>query len=90
MEALKARLYCQLEPTAWPGDGISLVNKVVLVLVSLSVLVAIFETEPYIRTNSPDVFPALKIFLAVVFTIEYLLRLWTAGILPKYTGLRGK
>ena len=90
MVSLQTRLYRQLEPNAWPGDGVSPTNKLVLVLVSLSLLVSIFETEPLIKASVPDIFPALKIFFAVAFTIEYLIRLWTAGVEPRYAGPSGK
>ena len=90
MESFQTRLHRQLEPTAWPGDGVSVINKLVLALVSLSLLVAIFETEPYIKTAAPDTLLALKAFFAVTFTFEYIMRLWAAGAMPQYAGLSGK
>ncbi len=87
---LRARLYKQLDPLAWPGAGISPANRVVLWIVLLSILAAVLGSEPKLRVLSPATFSALNAFFAICFAIEYAIRLWSAGENPRYAGLAGR
>lgn len=47
--AWRARLYRRLEPQAWPEEGLSPLNRLICLLIFLSVVVAVLETEPVLR-----------------------------------------
>ena len=89
---LRAWMYRQLSVKGRHGQGLSPCNVVIVVLIVIAVLVAILETEPRIMadTRIAMVFRALNVVFAVVFTIEYVARLWIAGEETRYQGLRGR
>ncbi len=88
----RARTYRQLSVKGWRGHGLSPCNTVVVALIAIAVIVAILETEPRIMADPriAKAFHALNLVFAVVFTIEYLARLWIAGEETRYQGLRGR
>jgi voltage-gated potassium channel len=86
---LKARLYRQLYPPAWPGHGLSPTNKIIAVVILASVLTVIVESEPTIAHPYRNVFSVLNAIFAFVFLIEYGIRLWSAGENPRYAGFFG-
>jgi hypothetical protein len=45
-KSLRARLHAQLEPTAWPGEGLSPLNRVIAAVIVLSVLTATWRPSP--------------------------------------------
>ncbi|MCB0548359.1 MAG: ion transporter [Phaeodactylibacter sp.] len=49
-------------------------------LITLSILQVILESYRNIYTRYAEQFHALEVIIVVFFTIEYLLRLWTAGL----------
>jgi voltage-gated potassium channel len=87
---LKARLYRQLYPPAWPGPGLSPTNKVIAFIIITSVLTVIVESEPTIARPYGNVFSILNAIFAFVFLIEYGTRLWSAGENPRYAGFIGR
>lgn len=87
---LRARLHRQLDPRAWPAGGISPLNKALAVAVVACVAVAILDTEASIARSAPAFFAASEFFFTVLFSIEYLARVWTAPEDPRYRGLFGR
>ena len=65
------------------------VNKLLCVLIVMSSVMAILETEDTITQQAPRLFAATEMLFSVVFGIEYLARLWVAGIDPRYGGVLG-
>ena len=84
------RFYVQLDPLAWPGAGMSPLNQIVLLLVLLSVLSAILQTEPTVERVSPIAFFILNAIFAILFSIEYGVRIWAMGESAEYAGLKGR
>lgn len=83
-------LYGQLDPADWPRGGLSPVNRIVIGLIVLSVIAAVLESEPEVSVGHDDLFQALELAFGVLFGVEYLARLWTAPLNPKYgSGIRG-
>ena len=66
------------------------VNKLLCVLIVMSSVMAILETEDTITQQAPRLFAATEMLFSVVFGIEYLARLWVAGIDPRYGGVLGR
>lgn len=89
MSEARQRLYEQMDPLVWTGTGLSPVNRIVLGIVFLSILSAVFESEPEIYRISPAFFTLLNAIFAVVFSVEYVVRLWAMGVNPQYAGVRG-
>ncbi|MDC8803190.1 ion transporter [Halomonas pacifica] len=87
---LRSRLHRQLSPQAWRGAGLSPVNKVVCALILLASLVAVVETEPTIRRVAPGIFRGIEIVFVVIFSVEYLARVYAAGEDPRYRGIGGR
>jgi voltage-gated potassium channel len=85
---IRAWVYCQLEPAAWRRNGLSPLNKALFVLISGAVLAAILETEPLVADGHDRLFDGLEWVLGVLFSVEYLARLWVAPENPKYNRYR--
>ncbi|WP_114418881.1 potassium channel family protein [Marinospirillum perlucidum] len=87
---MRATLYRQLFPEGWKRSGLSPVNLLVCVLIVMASLAAVLETEASLREVAGGFFFQLEVFFALVFSIEYLLRLYAAGEDPRYHGLKGR
>jgi len=90
MISMTDRLYTQLMTEAWPKKGLSPINKLILIMVVLSIAIVILETEKSISDNYLDIFFVINAFFAISFTIEYLLRLLVIGKNSKYKGFYGR
>lgn len=75
---LRARLYGQLEPAAWRDQGLSPLNRLLVLVIVAASLLAILETEPTLLARDAQVFTHLERALGVIFAAEYLARLWCA------------
>lgn len=85
---LRARVYCQLETSAWRRNGLSPLNKFLFALISGAVLAAILETEPMVAEGHDRLFDAMEWLFGILFSIEYAARLWIAPENPKYNRFR--
>lgn len=84
-------LYQQLVPEA-RASGISLLNLIIVGLVLLSFLFLALETEPTLNTK-PEwarLFAVFNVTVVIIFAVEYVARIWVAGIDPQYRGLGGQ
>ncbi len=86
----RARIYRQMDPQAWDRPGLSGVNWTILTLVLISVAVAIVQSERTVRDAIPDIFDGLTALFAVLFSVEYVVRLWAMGENPNYDGVQGR
>jgi voltage-gated potassium channel len=74
---IRKRVYQILE-VAQKGDLISRIfDYFILILIFLNVVAVIIGTMPYFSENYSDYFDVFEIISVIVFSIEYLLRLWT-------------
>ena len=88
---LKRRLYEALAPEA-RRSGLSLTNAFIVALVVLSFLFLALETEPTLQAV-PEwrlAFHVFNIAVIGIFAVEYIARVWCAGIDPQYRGLQGR
>ena len=86
--SFRQRVYRQLEPTAWPRQGLSPVNLALVVLIVIAVASAIIETEPLIASGREQMFGDLELGIGLIFLVEYAARLWIAVENPKYNTSR--
>ncbi len=88
---IRRGIYRQLEPRARSGPGLSLANRIIVLLILGSVLLAVLETEASFHDDWPAICSALEVVFGVVFSVEYLLRVWIAPEDARYAdGLRGR
>ena len=62
----------------------------IMALVVLNVICMIIETVPEIRESYGKLLNRLELISVIIFTIEYILRLWSCGISAKYAGIKGR
>lgn len=77
---LRARTWSVLEVSRDPETGrarLGWVNGFLLGLIILSTIAVVLETVASIYERFSSVFIAFEVLTIVVFTIEYLLRLWS-------------
>lgn len=73
---LRKRAYVQLEPTAWPGKGLSPVNFALVILIVLAVIEAVLDTEPVISAGRELLLNNIEFGLGIIFLVEYVARAW--------------
>jgi voltage-gated potassium channel len=78
--------YDQLEPAAREDHGLSWTNRILIVVIVLAAAGAVLETEPSIATGREHFFLGLEIVAGVIFSIEYLARLWIVPENPHWHG----
>lgn len=83
-------MWRQLDIEARPGQHISLVNKLLMAAIVLSVFSVVLETEPSIRSLSPGFFVTLEYGFGCLFVAEYVARLWCMAERKEYSGLFGR
>ena len=89
--SFRQSLYQQLVPEA-RASGISLLNLFIVSVVLASFLFLALETEPVLNTDPRwmTAFNVFNIAVLAIFTVEYVARLWVAGVDPQYKGFRGR
>lgn len=88
---LKTSLYQQLAPEA-RASGISPLNLFIVGIVLASFLFLALETEPTLNSDPSwmQAFDIFNITVLCIFTVEYLARVWVAGVDPQYRGFGGR
>jgi len=84
-KSYKLRIYEILESTNSEDKTAEAVNLFMLVLVVLNVTAVVLETVESIYAAHKDLFHYFADISVVVFTIEYILRLWSCDVDPKYS-----
>ena len=85
MESLKSKVHEILEEQA-PGSRLGqIVSLFIISLISLNVAALILGTVEDIHQVSPKAFRTFEITSVAVFTIEYLLRVWSCTSDPRYS-----
>ena len=81
MLAFKTRVF-ELLSKAEEGDRASrFIDRFIMTLIALSVLSIILESFVSLYAKYYTLFKAFETFTVIVFTVEYLLRIWTADLL---------
>lgn len=87
---MRALFYRHLEPEGRTKPGLSPINTVIALLILLAVLSVIAETEAVLIGAHTTLFWRLELFFGIVFTLEYLARVYAAGEDPRYRGILGR
>jgi voltage-gated potassium channel len=75
---LRRRVYEVLEEGPIGGLANRLVTRALIVLIAVNLLAAILESVPALDRQYGTLFAVIEIASLIIFTIEYLLRLWVA------------
>lgn len=75
--SLRCKLYPIIEPTSDKDSLGRAFNLFIIFLITLNCLAMGLETSPALKQRWGGLFRSLEIFSVAVFTLEYLLRLWT-------------
>jgi voltage-gated potassium channel len=85
----RARLYELLEHPSPQNRKDQLVTKFLLVLILANVAVAIIQSVPGLADRFWRELAIFEAFSLMVFSVEYIARLWSSGSNPKYAGVSG-
>ena len=79
MRTFREKLFHSLDHK---GEQVRATNavKAIGLLIALSIGLAVLATEPVVRSSLGDLLVKLDIAIAIIFLIEYLLRLWVAPL----------
>jgi voltage-gated potassium channel len=81
---LRKRIW-EIVEIAKPGDKASRAFDIfILILIFLNALAVILETENTLQLRFKEFFNIFEIFSVVIFTIEYILRIWSCVTDPNY------
>jgi voltage-gated potassium channel len=83
---VKKRLYEILEPATNHDRASRAFDLFIITLITLNVLAIIMATVERFSARYFPYFQAFEVFSVVIFTIEYILRIWTCDSDPKYRG----
>ncbi|MCL9818500.1 ion transporter [Natronocalculus amylovorans] len=87
--AVRGRMFALLDPERGGRKGRA-VDFFIMGLIFLSILSIILETVAPIRQQYGLWFDRLEVFTVAVFTIEYILRIWTITAKEGYSSVRGR
>ncbi len=89
-QKIKRRIF-EILDVASEGDVPSkILDLFIITLIFLNVTVVILESIKELSYRYESIFWAFEIFSVAIFTIEYILRLWTCDIDKKFIGITGK
>lgn len=84
------RLYLELEPGEHSPGGLTILNKLIVAAIVISVLFAVVESEHELYEAHATLFHAVEIGFCLLFLVEYLARLWVAPEDPRFRGPAGR
>ena len=89
MRTFRQKLFHSLNSEGERGEATNAVKAIGL-LIALSIGLAVVATEPVVRSSLGDLLVKLDIAVAIIFLVEYILRLWVAPLREgERRGLRG-
>lgn len=77
MKRVRKRIFDILELKSSDSPIAKVFDVFIVTLILISVVSVILESDESIYSNHKSLFEALELFIVIVFSIEYLLRLWT-------------
>lgn len=80
----RARLARLLDPALKVSAGLSVLNTMIVIIIVLSLMMAILETENTIYQGHERLFLFLEWFFTSVFAVEYVARVWVSVENPQY------
>lgn len=81
---MKRRIFDILTVSKKSGDLSWTFDMFIISLIFLNVLAIILESIEPLRLRFQSQFDNFELFSVVIFTVEYILRFWTANLIPKF------
>ena len=81
---LRKWAYNLLEPSVSGHKAAKAIEVLLISLIFANIVAIILESVKSIEAEYSPFFHALEFFSVIVFTIEYVMRIWTAPENPKY------
>ena len=66
------------------------VHYFLMALIMMTVIAVILESDPILFETHKTAFKVLEIFSLIIFTIEYILRVWSSAEVKKYKSIKGR
>ena len=82
--ATKKKVHSLLHPEIGETRLDKVINVFIIILIALNVIAVILETIPYIHDNYSTLIYYFDTVSVIFFTIEYVLRVWSANHEPRY------
>lgn len=83
--SLRRKIAESLDPTLKVSAGLSVLNKIIVFIIILSLLFAIIETEPLIFQGREGLFWTAEWIFTAIFATEYIFRVWVSIENPNYS-----
>ncbi|MBT1703516.1 ion transporter [Chryseosolibacter indicus] len=84
MAPLRKRVYNLLEPSVSNSRASRVIELLLITLIFLNILAIVLESVKDVNAEYHHVFKLLENVSVLIFTIEYILRIWTSAENPKY------
>ncbi|MGI8891897.1 MAG: ion transporter [Bacteroidia bacterium] len=82
------KLKQQVHSLLYPGDDSTfwsrLINSFIATLIILTVVAVVLETDQYLNENYHAEFIKIEVFAIIIFTVEYILRVWSSTSVENY------
>jgi len=82
---LKKRVHAILDPAGGEGAASRVFGIFIVTLISLNIVALALETVKSVRDLCPGFFLAFEVVSVLIFTAEYLLRLWSCTAMREYS-----
>ncbi|MEX2673146.1 MAG: ion transporter [Phycisphaeraceae bacterium] len=90
MAALKKRVYAVLEGRDWADGTTRIVNGLLIGLIVANVISLMLESMAGVRAQFGETIRVFDAVSVVIFTVEWLLRVWSSTASPRYVGAAGR
>ena len=81
---VRNKLSRALDPEMRDRPGLSVANRWIMALISMSVLIGILETEPILTEGLEPLYAGAQLVFFLLFLAEYVARLYAAPLNPRY------
>lgn len=83
--ATKKKVHALLQPDLDDTKWDKIINAFIITLIILNVIAVMLETVPSIHEEYENFFRTFDLVSVIIFSVEYLLRVWSCTIKPKYS-----
>jgi len=87
---VKRIVFRLIQPSDSKKDPNFIFDIFIIVLIILNVLAVIIASVPVLHEKYSSFFYRFELFSVIIFTVEYILRIWTCTEIEKYNGIRGR
>jgi voltage-gated potassium channel len=84
LKSIRTRTHALLDPKAKTNFSDAFVNDFIIGLIILNAVAVILESVDSIYAQYKNLFHYFDLFSIAIFTIEYILRVWTCTLQPQY------